>query len=99
MTRQADWHEPSGVPAPPRLLAPTLAILAQFDSEQTVLDQTDVTRITGCLPMISQRCLVSLAELGYLAETPSGGGYRLAGCEPCPAGTGLGEDGTLDTAA
>ena len=98
MTREVDWHEPDGVPARPRLLAPALTILAQFDSEYAILDQTDIARLTGCSDSIAQLCLVALSELGYLTEIPDGA-YRLAGGESDLKCGGCDEDGTLDTAA
>jgi hypothetical protein len=98
MTSEADWYEPDGVPAHPRLLAPALAILAQFDSECAVLDHADVARLTGCSPLIAQRCLVTLAELGYLTEAPNDA-YWLTGGESDSVHDGRDEDGSLDTAA
>ena len=98
MTREADWHEPDGVPARPCLLAPALTILARFDSEDAVFDQADIAGLTGCSDSIAQRCLVTLSELGYLTEAPDGT-YRLAGGESDQMRGGWDEDGTLDTAA
>lgn len=98
MTRQADWYALDGAPEPPRLLAPALTILAQFDSEEAVLDQEDIVNRTGGLRSISKRCLVMLADLGYLTEMADGA-YRLPNAEPDPTDTGHDGDGTLDTAA
>lgn len=92
-----DWYEPDGV-LHPRLLPPALTILAQFDSEESVLDQEDIARLTGCTRSISKRCLVTLSDLGYLKET-SDRAYRLAGAESDAPGVGRDGDGTLDTAA
>lgn len=97
MRRESDWHEPGGVPASPRLLPPALAILAQFDSEEALLDQDDIARLTGCTRSISKRCLVTLSDLGYLIETVDGA-YRLAGEESDVTNTGRDGDNTLDTA-
>ncbi|HWX86928.1 MAG TPA: helix-turn-helix domain-containing protein [Solirubrobacteraceae bacterium] len=98
MTREADWRAPGGLPAPPRPLATALTILAQFDSERAVLDQADITRLTGCSSSVAQQCLATLAELGYLTEAPNAT-YRLAGGESGRTGAGHDEDGTLDTTA
>src|ERR1700734_19316 len=98
MTRQADWYEPNGVPAPPRLLAPVLTVLAQFDSEEALLDQADIANQTGSSRSISKRCLVMLSDLGYLIETVDGA-CRLPGGEPDAMGTEHDGDGTVDTAA
>lgn len=98
MTREANWCEPDGSHASPRLLPSVLTILGQFDTEEVLLDQDDIARLTGCSRSISKRCLVTLSDLGYLIEA-SDGAYRLAGAEPEAIKTGHGEDGTLDTAA
>lgn len=95
---EADWHESDDIPVSPRLLAPTLTILAQFDNENTILDEADIAQLTGCSQTISQRCLVTLAELGYLTGTPNSA-YRLKDEDSYPTRAGRGEDGTLDTAA
>jgi hypothetical protein len=95
---EADWHESDDISASPRLLAPTLTILAQFDNENTVLDEADVAQLTGCSQTISQRCLVTLTELGYLTGTPNSA-YRLRNEDSGLTRAGRGEDGTLDTAA
>lgn len=98
MAREFDWHEPGGVLAHPHLLAPALTILAQFDAEYAVLDQEDIARLTSWSGLAAERCLVTLAELGYLEEAPDKA-YRLADGESGQAGGGHDEDGTLDTAA
>lgn len=95
MSREADWRVPGGLPAAPG----PLAILARFDSDSATLDQADIARLASCSRPIAQRCLVTLAELGYLTEAANGA-YRLAGIESDPTGPGHNEDGTgtLDTA-
>jgi len=98
MTREADWRAPCGLPTPPRLLAPVLTILAEFDSEYAVLGPAEIARLRGCSGSVARQCLVTLAELGYLTED-SNGAYRLAGGEFDQTVTGHDEDGTLDTAA
>ncbi|MGA9314520.1 MAG: helix-turn-helix domain-containing protein [Solirubrobacteraceae bacterium] len=98
MRAEADWHESDDISASPRVLAPTLTILAQFDNENTVLDETDIAQLTGCSQTISQRCLVTLAELGYLTGAPNSA-FRLRDEDSDLTRVGRGEDGTLDTAA
>jgi DNA-binding IclR family transcriptional regulator len=98
MARNADWFEPDGPPARPRLLAPALTILAQFDCEHAVLTHTDISRLTGCSGSIAQRCLVTLSELGYLTEAPDGA-YRLGGAESDLTSAACGDDDTFGTAA
>jgi hypothetical protein len=96
MTSEADRHGPGDDPAYSRLLAPPLAILAQFDNE-AVLDHADVARLANCSGLVARRCLATLCEVGYLREAPNGR-YRLAG-ESETMCARRGEGGTPDTAA
>jgi hypothetical protein len=98
MTRKADWHEPDAVPARPYWLAPTLTVLAQFDSEDTPLDHADIARLSGCSDPIAKRCLATLSELGYLTRATDGT-YQLTSKEFDPMRAGRDEDGTLDMPA
>jgi len=98
MTSQPDWYAPESAPGPPRLLPPALTILAQFTSEEALLDQDDIASLTGCSRSISKRCLVTLSDLGYLIETTDGA-YRAPSAEPDAMETGHDGDGTMDTAA
>lgn len=53
-------------------LATSLAVLAQFESEQVALAASDVESLTGVSPAIAERCLAKLAGLGYLQDERDG---------------------------
>jgi DNA-binding IclR family transcriptional regulator len=80
MRRGADRCNSGGVsPGRPYLIAPGLAILAQFD-DGAALDGTEIERLTGCLRAIARRYLVMLCGLGYLTVDHRGA-YRLVNAE------------------
>jgi IclR helix-turn-helix domain len=98
MTRDDDGHEPSGAPARPRLLAPGLTILAQFDNERTALNRTEIARLTGFPVSIARRYLLMLCDLGYLNEDCDGSFSRVD-AESGPIRARRNDDGTQGSAA
>lgn len=77
MTKEDEQREPRAARVCSGSLQQGLAVLSQFDDERTVLSQSDIAQLTGFSCSTSQRCLMTLSALGYLAPSADRC-YRLA---------------------